>query len=89
MRAIKGFERGFLGGAVTAALAVGVTVFTVGAVRRMRERRITGTPIGIDSIPPKEVELGATPAPETNPTADTAPRLESEMDDIMLPSQRW
>lgn len=88
MRAINAFERGFLGGAATAALAVGVALFTVGAAKRWRERRVTGTPIGIDSIPPKEAELGATPAPETN-TGDTAPRLASEMDDVMLPSQRW
>lgn len=89
MRAINAFERGFIGGAVTAALAVGVTILTVGAVKRLRERRVTGTPIGIDSILPGEIELGATPAPETNPTSDRAPRLESELDDVMVPSQRW
>jgi len=89
MRANYAFERGFVGGAVTAVLAVGVTLLTVGAVKRMRNRRITGTPIGIDSIPPNEAELGAAPAPEANPAKDTAPRLESEMDDVMVPSQRW
>lgn len=89
MRAIHAFERGFLGGVVTAALSIGVTLLTVGAVKRMRDRRVTGTPIGIDSIPPREVELGAQPAPEGNTALDAAPRLESEMDDVMLPSQRW
>ena len=88
MRAINAFERGFLGGIATAALSIGVTLLTVGAVRRMRDRRATGTPIGIDSIPPREVELSAQPAPETN-SGESAPRLESEMDDVMLPSQRW
>lgn len=88
MRAINAFERGFVGGVVTAALSIGVTLFTVGAVRRIRERRATGTPLGIDSIPPCEAELGAQPAPESNATESGA-RLESELDDVMLPSQRW
>ena len=88
MRVLNAFERGFLGGVATAALSIGVTLLTVGAVRRLRERRATGTPIGIDSIPPDEPQLSAQPAPETN-SAESTPRLESEMDDVMLPSQRW
>ena len=86
MRAINAFERGFIGGVVTAALSVGVTLLTVGAVKRVRARRATGTPIGIDSIPPAEPQLSAQPAPEAN-TGESAPRLASEMDDVMLPSQ--
>jgi hypothetical protein len=89
MRAINAFERGFLGGVATAALSIGVTLLTVGAAKRLRDRRATGTPIGIDSVPPREVELSAQPAPEGNSGHDAAPRLESEMDDVMLPSQRW
>lgn len=88
MRAITAFERGFLGGVATAALSIGVTLLTVGAVKRLRDRRVTGTPIGIDSIPPREVELSAQPAPEAN-TGESAPRLAGELDDVMLPSQRW
>lgn len=87
MRANPAFDRGFLGGAATAALFIGVTLLLVGAWRRARERRVAGTPIGIDSIAPGEVELGAQPAPEASSGAST--RLESEMDDVMLPSQRW
>jgi len=90
MRAINAFERGFIGGVVTAALSVGVTLLTVGAVRRLRQRSATGTPIGIDSIAPREVELSAQPAPEGNMSSDSSSsRLASEMDDVMLPSQRW
>jgi hypothetical protein len=91
MRAIHSFERGFIGGAVTAALAIGVTLFTVGTVRRIRERRVTGTPIGIDSVLPKEVELAAQPAPEVNASPDSVPRLESEIeiDDYIVASERW
>jgi len=91
MRAIHAFERGFIGGAVTAALAIGVTLVTVGTVRRMRERRATGTPIGIDSVLPKEAELAAQPAPEANPPPESIPRLESELeiDEYIVTSERW
>lgn len=91
MRTINAFERGFIGGAVTAALALGVTLVTVGAVRRIRERRATGTPIGIDSALPKEAELAAQPAPESNQPPESVPRLESEIeiDEYLMPSQRW
>jgi len=90
MRTLHTFERGFLGGIFTAALSIGVTLFTVGAVRRLRERRAyaRGRTLSIDSIPPKPVELAAQPAPEAN--ASESPRLESEsMNDVMIPSQRW
>jgi hypothetical protein len=85
------FERGFIGGAVTAALAIGVTLVTVGTVRRMRDRRATGTPLGIDSVLPKEVELAAQPAPEANQPAESVPRLESEIeiDEYIVTSERW
>ena len=79
-------ETGFLGGFVAAFLAIGVTVLTVGAAKRLRARGATGTRIGIDSIPPRPVELAVQCAPETNSSSS---RLESEMNDVMLPSQRW
>lgn len=83
-------EQGFLGGFAAALLAIGVTVLTVGAVKRLRGRALSAkTKIGIDSIPPKPVELAAQPQPEAN--SSQSPRLESEseMNDVMLPSQRW
>lgn len=83
-------EQGFLGGFTAALLAIGVTLLTVGAVKRVRSQlqlKSAGTKIGIDSIPPKPVELAAQPQPEAN--ASESPRLESEMNDVMLPSQRW
>jgi hypothetical protein len=81
-------EQGFLAGFAAAFLAIGVTVLTVGATRRLRARALEPrTKIGIDSIPPRAVELAAQPAPEAN--ASESPRLESEMTDVMIPSQRW
>ena len=76
-------EQGFLAGFAAALLAIGVTVLTVGAAKRLRARNLTGTKLGIDSNPPRSVELAAQPAPEAN--ASKSPRLESEMADVMLP----
>lgn len=88
MRTLNKYEAGFLGGLAAAVLAAGVTVLIVGAVRRARDRRIVAAnTFSADSIAPNAVELDAQPAPEGN--ASESPRLESEMDDIMLPSQRW
>jgi len=88
MRTFKEFEAGFLGGLAAAVLATGVTVLLVGAVKRARDRKvIAANNFSIDSIPPKGVNLDAQPAPEAN--ASGSPRLESEMNDVMIPSQRW
>jgi len=83
---MQAYERGFVGGILAGVAALGVTVLVIGAVRRAQARRVTGTPIGIDSIPPEPVALSVQPAPETNANEG---RLASEMDDVMLPSQRW
>jgi len=88
MRSLKNYEAGFLGGWATVMNEGGVTVLMVGAVRRARDRRIVaGNTFSADSLAPSGVELDAQPAPEGN--MSESPRLESEMDDVMLPSQRW
>lgn len=88
MRTFNKFESGFLGGLASVVLATGVTVLVVGAVKRLRERRvIAANTFSADSVPPNPVELATQPAPEAN--ASESPRLESEMNDVMIPSQRW
>ena len=89
MRFDRHTKEGFLGGVVVGLAAFGVTLLTVGAVRRMLARKNFDEPLPrfIDGVhPPTEVELDTRPPSEANAPVR---RLESEMVDFQPLSQRW